>query len=83
MFDLLSYQTISDIFIFSQNPNLALVSKTFYEVSQNTSVQARYFLFGPRKTDEQIADFYSKYKKLKLKEDLAVILTDKMDVELG
>ncbi|PVZ98098.1 hypothetical protein BB558_005903 [Smittium angustum] len=84
VFDLLGYQSISDIFVFAQNPNVALVSRSFYEVSQNTNVQARYFLFGPRKTENfKIGDFYRRRKKLKEKEDLAVILADKMDIHIG
>ncbi|PVU89534.1 hypothetical protein BB559_003328 [Furculomyces boomerangus] len=83
-FDLLSYQTIADIFVYSQNPNLATISKSFYNVSSSTNIQVRYFLYGSRKFNtDLIQEFFHKYSKLAKKEEFSIGLIGKMDLTLG
>ncbi|PVZ97796.1 hypothetical protein BB558_005161 [Smittium angustum] len=76
--DNLSYEILSLIFIWSRNPNLALVSRSFYEVSKSVTVQANTLIgiFGKRR-DIESSRMLKKYPKLAMKRKLYIALLRK------
>ncbi|PWA01735.1 hypothetical protein BB558_002153 [Smittium angustum] len=77
-FDLLDYQTTITIFVYTQNPILTRISKSFYNVAQETSTQVKYCRYGFN--SHSIYQLLNKYKRLGKKESLVLQLINKFDV---
>ncbi|OLY79274.1 hypothetical protein AYI68_g6660 [Smittium mucronatum] len=78
MEQILPSEVIERIFVFSQNPELRFISRSFHKISKTTKVRSEFFLFrfGPKNCFDFKKGLPAKFPKLFVNENLSLSLVN-------